>query len=158
MGMYTTLYFKARIKKEYTDLIENYGLDGEWKDCGHPLLEQFGNGDRRASFIPNGAVDYNCVKGSGRINEWLPQFRLWEVQCSLKNYDATIDDFLDIFADMIDNLYECVMIVEERGGDVMYDMHLIEVDPQEPYAVGGRVVRKEKGSRIVIKEVSSYHG
>ena len=84
MGMYTDLEFTATIKPEYVNLIKTLYETFTWKNLGYEFTDIFSR-DSRSGFIPFGAPlgDHSFTE-----NEW-------KVNCSLKNYDNTIQLFLD---------------------------------------------------------------
>ena len=96
MGMYTGLRVRAVIKPEYREEIELLHLSGyNWSGAKYDFMKNFGM-DPRAEFIPKGA--YYPVPG---IHSWKKycyynsKTGLWRFACFLKNYNMTIENFLD---------------------------------------------------------------
>lgn len=111
MGYYTGLVvLNAKIQKRYQPLVKflEYSFEGEdggsvhhsWKEAyeifGYGFLEDLAK-DERSIFVPGRHVE-------GCNGDWIksqnvePGFRgnSWSLYCDLKNYDDTIEKFVDV--------------------------------------------------------------
>ena len=109
MGMYTGLRFKGTVKEKFRNNFEDIALHGSWEESTDEILERFGYVSR-ASFIPCGMLCYmpdeweettyneygDGVPTDGFDRTYDKTTGRWTFQCSLKNYDYTIEKFLDI--------------------------------------------------------------
>jgi len=108
MGMYTGFVCKIKVKEKYYDLVQ-FLNDGEYefrKGLWETACDKFGYKfvkefmvNNRSDFIPRG--------GCSAYNEdWLEEYILedsnsfekgiWFFGCDMKNYDNTIEDFVQI--------------------------------------------------------------
>lgn len=118
MGMYTGLRFKGVIKEGYREAIKEFleeGLEWDQVKSYYPQLTPLTlmAGHSRADFIPYGSMQLleweekneYAKFGYSTPSEWLLSFNeqtgVWTFQCSLKNYDSTIDYFLENVASKI---------------------------------------------------------
>ena len=126
MGMYTGLRFKAIIKEEYreaiNELMERDTMES-WLDTteGYPEMEfakEYAEMSR-SDFIPFGSLAYMPDEWEELIDEskgkqwnnykaakgWEREFNIdtgyWQFQCSLKNYGSEIEKFLKDVASVI---------------------------------------------------------
>lgn len=133
MGMYTALRFNAKIKEEYSEAInyiaENKG-NKRWADVAdeffeHNIFEYFSTYSR-ANFIPFSDPD-------GSPDSWKndkeyywsydKETRVWKFQCGLKNYDSTIEFFLDVVArKIVEEVYHIETFYEESEKGSKYDL------------------------------------
>ena len=111
MGMYTGLRGKVEIKDEFvavvTDFINNNTTS--WSDFLPESCEEFYS-DPRANFIPFGCVNYMPDDWNYESYPTM-EGKVLSFECSLKNYNNTIQSFLnclDIIADSwkLEELYE----------------------------------------------------
>lgn len=122
MGMYTGLRGKVKLKPEVEELMiywlyadedirekYNYGM---WSFIGNELdntkVVNFAD-DGRSSFIPNGHVCYMPEDWQNINNIELGD--TWNFCCSLKNYNGTIQKFIDLLPEIavswdLEELYE----------------------------------------------------
>lgn len=122
MGMYTGLRGKVKLKTEVEELMcywlyaddtfcerYNYGM---WSFIGNELdntkVVNFAD-DSRSSFIPNGQVCYMPDDWQNENNIELGD--TWNFSCSLKNYNGTIQKFIDLLPEIalswrLEELYE----------------------------------------------------
>lgn len=124
MGMYTGLRFKGVVKEEFRDNFEMIALDGEWKNHSDKHISRFGLYDR-ASFIPCGLLAY--MPEEWDENDEFEQYYnnetgYWVFQCSLKNYNATIERFLEILPYFIDSVEYCEYYYEEWAYSHKYEL------------------------------------
>lgn len=123
MGMYTGLRFKGIIKPEYRTIIKGIHNDNlTWEESG--LIDDFIY-DGRADFIPYGALCY--MPKSWKYDDYIPhefneETGYWSFQCSLKNYDNTIEKFLDMIGDMVDSVEFCEYYYEEWDYSSKYEL------------------------------------
>lgn len=112
MGMYTGLRFKGIIKEEFREDIKTMLEEGEWDNCESQVLRDYSQVSR-SSFIPFGSLSYmpdcweeetgmkneygwDITKDTDGFNRYFnEETGLLCFQCSLKNYDDTIEYFLE---------------------------------------------------------------
>ena len=119
MGMYTGLRFKGIVKEEFRNEFEDIALEGNWEESNNEVFRNFG-GVSRADFIPCGSLaympdewgdDYDATDGFDRTYD--KSSGRWTFQCSLKNYDNTIQKFLDIVPYFIEAIEHAEVYYEE---------------------------------------------
>ncbi|HBJ1650878.1 TPA: hypothetical protein LA460_000097 [Clostridium botulinum] len=125
MGMYTGLRFKGVIKEKYREDIELM-LEGEncWKDCKHEILKHYSKVSR-SMFIPFGALAYmpNCWEDDkdGFEIYFNEETGLLCFQCSLKNYDSTIEIFLNnVASEIVEESIHIEVLYEEDKVSSLY--------------------------------------
>ena len=139
MGMYTGLRFKAIIKKEYAEAIQQM-MEGNlrWDEMkakfpeSRPLTVM--DGYDRANFIPYGGVEHGYWEieddtaqyGYRTPDEWVRQFhketREWVFQCSLKSID-TIHFFLEhVASEMVEEVIHIETLYCESRYSAVYDL------------------------------------
>ena len=123
MGMYTGLRFKGIVKKQFRDEFEPIALRGCWEEAKDKKISNFANCSR-ASFIPCGALCYmpdeweeweddNKRKASdGFERTYNKESGVWTFQCSLKDYEDTIEDFLSLVPYFIESVEHCEVFYE----------------------------------------------
>src|SRR5690554_2640406 len=114
MGMYTGIRCKVIIKPEYREEFENLSsIHYEWEESSREFLKEYGKYNR-AAFIPRGSLSYmpdeweDVPKKEDGTNDWMNavatdgfersydlETGLWTFQCSLKNYESTIQYFFE---------------------------------------------------------------
>lgn len=108
MGMYSGLRGKVKLKPEVAELMKEWNSDENtsafsetydnnlWKyiavQLGNDAVLVFSD-DSRSDFIPYGRV---CYMPDDWYNDNMLTGNLWEFCCSLKNYNGTIEEFIDI--------------------------------------------------------------
>jgi hypothetical protein len=112
MGMYTGLYFKALIKEEYRGMVR-LAIDHSWYFAGnhYPVARNWSSVGRCESipwgalcYMPDDFPDQCCDIANG----------VWEVSCSLKNYQGEIQTFIkDVLSVISEEVYECFSLYEE---------------------------------------------
>ncbi|WP_252249156.1 hypothetical protein [Clostridium sp. VAP23] len=139
MGMYTGFRFKGIIKAEYRGDISRM-LDGcDWSECVSPVLQNFDKVDR-SHFIPFGTICYmpdSWEEDTGekdKYGEILKAAHGFEryfnkdtgllcFQCSLKNYESTIEYFIEKIIPVIcDELIHCEDLYEEWEVSSLYEL------------------------------------
>lgn len=119
MGMYTGLRFKGVVKHEFSQMIKKMnGESLDWMDLyelypQYSFLKEFGEYSRSSS-IPYGALaympdswevnpdDWRCTLATDGFDRGYNELlKLWSFQCSLKNYDRTIQKFFKIIVPQI---------------------------------------------------------
>ena len=154
MGMYTGLRFKGIVKEEFRNDFEDIALCGDWSESNDEVLRRFGNVSR-ASFIPCGTLCYMPSKWEvGFINGVYYEIPTdgfertydkntgrWTFQCSLKNYDYTIEEFMKIVPYFIEEVEHAEVFYEEwshseklelvNGEMVVTNSHFIKYWPEE---------------------------
>ena len=114
MGEYTALAFKAIVKPEFRQFEDAY-LYGDWARQSDPEFKKFGTVSR-SGCIPNGRscyfADFCRFEEMPAIEQAHPNYNKdtgeWEVFCSLKNYDQTIEEFfkfIPYFIEKADIIY-----------------------------------------------------
>ena len=122
MGMYTGLRGKVKLKPEVEELMcywlyaddtfcEEYNYD-MWLFIGNKLdntkVLNFAD-DSRANFIPRGSICY--MPNDWRHENSISLGNTWNFCCSLKNYNGTIQKFIDLLPEIavswdLEELYE----------------------------------------------------
>lgn len=134
MGMYTMLAFKAIIKSKYRKYVNAF-MKGEWKVLADGERELSINKDfqefiqdDRAAFIPKGYSGYFSESDnevSAAEQAW-PKYEVetgkWDVYCSLKNYDDTIEKFLKILPLIADEAFRIQYKFECWDDSVYYTL------------------------------------
>lgn len=102
MGMYTGLAFRAQLSTFGVSIVEDFykylntdDLD-PWKEIykNTGFFETYSSLDR-STFIPNGFVCYMPESKGWTVNVNVLNSNVWEVCCSLKNYEGEIECFLE---------------------------------------------------------------
>ena len=123
MGMYTGLRFKGVVKEEFREKFEDIAMEGSWEDSDDEKFLEFSN-DYRASFIPCGMLCYMPWDEDDR--EFARTYNLetghWVFQCSMKNYNETIEEFLDMVPYFIESVEFCEVFYEEWGWSAGYEL------------------------------------
>jgi hypothetical protein len=132
MGMYTGLRCKCIVKKEFRPMIKSLmkdEVDGllSWKIVadayGYDFVKQYADYSR-SSFIPFGSlvympdsweVDNKATDGFER--QFDEETGYWAFQCSLKNYDDTIEVFIDL---ILNNIAEKIIHLETYYEECVY--------------------------------------
>lgn len=125
MGMYTGLRFKGTVKKEFRDKFKDIAMYGNWEESDDIVFRTFGE-NYRAPFIPRGALCYmpeeweiESIDGKYRIDAdgfnrtYDKENGRWTFQCSLKNYDHTIEDFLNMIPYFVEDVEHAEVLYEE---------------------------------------------
>lgn len=107
MGMYTGLRVKVTVKEEYRLMIQDINDEASWSDyvVDFPFIKDYAE-QARAEFIPRGMLSYmpdcweegtfpNQVATDGFDRDIDLQTGKWTFQCSLKNYNSEIEQFLN---------------------------------------------------------------
>lgn len=117
MGMYTGLRFKVVIKPEYREILNTILNEDDFLEWGYyentPFTKEWMNYSR-SCFIPWGAICYMPDDWEDHsISNFDIKTGIWEVRCSLKNYERTIEYFLEnvlskiiMSSDLIERRYE----------------------------------------------------
>lgn len=135
MGMYTGVRFKGTVKKEFRNEFEDIALNGNWEESNDNVFKQFG-GVSRASFIPCGALAYmpdeweeepfdkyyNGTPTDGFDRTYDKETGRWTFQCSLKNYDYTIEEFFKIVPYFIEEIEHAEVYYEEWSHSVKLEL------------------------------------
>ena len=135
MGMYTGLRFKGVVKEEFRKDFEDIALSGDWAESNNEVFRQFG-GVSRASFIPCGALAYmpdewetepfdryyNGTPTDGFERTYDKETGRWTFQCSLKNYDYTIEEFFKLVPYFIEEIEHAEVYYEEWSHSVRLEL------------------------------------
>lgn len=144
MGMYTGLRCRIKVKEEYVSALEELDkLDYEWSEHSLKEFREFGDVDR-ATFIPRGCLSYmpdcweqlkenhhefkNDWEKVEDVEEFKRNFdnetRIWSFQCSLKNYEDTIEQFIEkIVALIAEDIIHLEELYEESALSTLYVMN-----------------------------------
>lgn len=134
MGMYTGLRVKVMIKEEYRPMIQEINEGYEWMDFTDqfPFLKEFAFLGR-AGFIPGGVLSYmpdswekgnfpNQTPTDGFENNFDMGTGFWTFQCSLKNYENEIQQFLESVLSVIISESEHIEVLyEEWEESILYE-------------------------------------
>ena len=132
MGMYTGLRFKGVVKPEFRADFESIALRGEWSGSKDAKLAEF-SAVERCSFIPCGSLSYmpssweegkgwSAPATDGFERTYNLQSGYWAFQCSLKNYEDTIEAFLQLLPYFIESVEHVEVFYEEWDWSERYDM------------------------------------
>ena len=126
MGMYTGIRFKGIVKEEFRNEFEDIALDGNWDISNNKIFRQFGNVSR-ANFIPCGVlfympVEWETVNKNGFDRAYDKDTGRWTFQCSLKNYDYTIEHFFKIVPYFIEKIEHAEVYYEEWSHSVKLEL------------------------------------
>ena len=146
MGMYTGLRFKGVVKKELRCGFKDIALKGDWELHADIKFKSFGQEFDRAGFIPCGALaympdewekDYINDQGEREI-EFATYYKQvatdgfdryyneetgeWVFQCSLKNYESEIENFLLLLPYFIESIEHCEYFYEEDIWSQKYEL------------------------------------
>lgn len=149
MGMYTGLRCKVIIKPEFREEMQRLSENHyEWSESNYDFMRKYGEDDR-ATFIPCGALAYmpssweeGPFGGSGFGGKatdgfernFDPETGYWSFQCSLKNYEDTIENFMEnVLTRIVEKVIHLEYYYEEWDSSIMYDI------------IDGKVVQLDKG-------------
>lgn len=135
MGMYTGLRFKGIVKEEFRNEFADIALNGNWEESNNEVFKQFGSVSR-ASFIPCGALAYmpveweterfgkhhNDIPTDGFDRTYDKESGRWTFQCSLKNYEDTIEEFLKIVPYFIEEVEHAEVYYETWRYSERYEL------------------------------------
>ena len=122
--MYTGLRFIGTVKPEFRESFETIGEYGWWDDSDDLEFRTFGHDDR-ASFIPCGSLCYmpdkwdDCDEFEKSYNK---ETGKWTFKCSLKNYENTIEKFIELIPYFIEIVDYCEVLYEEWETSRMYEL------------------------------------
>lgn len=122
MGMYTGLRFKGIVKKEFIKEIAQIRLNGEWENSNNKVLRGFSKISRYRD-IPCGALCYMPNEWDNDINfksRYDIKTGFWSFQCSLKNYDYTIEEFFKIIPCFTECLIHLECLYEDWEESMFY--------------------------------------
>ncbi len=134
MGMYTGLRVKVTVKEDYRQMIQAINEGAEWNDFAEqfPFLTAYAK-QVRAESIPRGSLCYmpsswetgeypNQVATDGFERYINTETGYWTFQCSLKNYEGEIDQFLkEVLPNIISEAEHIEYLYEECDESTMYD-------------------------------------
>lgn len=132
MGAYTGLRFKGIVKKQFREEFVSIALSGCWKDAKDKKINNFANYSR-SSFIPCGALYYmpdeweewedgNKKATDGFERTYNKENGVWTFQCSLKDYENTIEEFLALVPYFIESVEHCEVFYDEWIYSVKYEL------------------------------------
>lgn len=129
MGMYTGLRFKGVVAPEFRVMFRSIAMSGMWDKSLDPNFRNFGNLSR-ASFIPCGMLSYmpdswessTGVATDGFERDYNVETGYWAFQCSLKNYEEEIEDFLELLPYFILSVEHVEVFYESWEYSKKYDL------------------------------------
>lgn len=124
MGMYTGLRFKGTVKEKLRKDFNSIAMSGEWSDSTDKILANFGEVSR-ASFIPCGSLAYmpDSWDNEDKIERFYDvKTGYWTFQCSLKNYEDTIEFFLELVPYFTESVEYCEVFYEEWTFSARYEL------------------------------------
>ena len=133
--MYTGLRFKGTVKKEFRNEFEDIALNGDWEESENVVFREFGMLSC-ASFIPCGALAYMpdewetepfdiyyCgTPTDGFDRTYDRNSGRWTFQCSLKNYDRIIEEFMIMVPYFIEEVEHAEVFYEECRYSQRYEL------------------------------------
>lgn len=126
MGMYTGLRVKCLVKEEYRHMVNKVSQGQEWDNFSDrfSFLKKYVE-QERAEFIPNGTLCYmpdEWHEESEFDDEFNKNTGVWKFQCSLKNYNMEIEQFLnDVLPNIIESAEHIEYFYEEWDESVLYE-------------------------------------
>ena len=111
MGMYTGLYVKVLVKREYRQMVEMVMLHN-WEIVRQhfPLASEWSK-KTRCEFIPHGPLCYMPREFPRQCNTF--KDGVWEFSCSLKDYEDEIDTFIGtVLAPIVEEVEQCYSLYE----------------------------------------------
>lgn len=146
MGMYTGLRCKVIIKEEYRNsilkLVNEKNIS--WSDLKEDVFKKFNDISRSSSILFG---DLSSMPDSWVFNESKDGFDLkfnletglWTFQCSLKDYDNTIEYFItNVLTEICDFSYHIESIYELEEKSTMFEIkngNLKELDKRINYSI-----------------------
>lgn len=135
MGMYTGLRFKGIVKEKFRKDFALIALNGNWNESSVEEFLRFSD-NARASFIPCGTLAYmpdeweqepynkygDGVATDGFVRTWDENTGYWSFQCSLKNYENTIEEFIELLPYFIESVEHCEVFYEEWRWSKKYEL------------------------------------
>lgn len=155
MGMYTGLRCKVIIKPEYREEMAYMdSINYEWEQSNLDFMREYSK-DYRATFIPCGVLSYMPSSWEeepfdrfgigfptdGFSTDFDPETGLWSFQCSLKNYEDTIENFMEnVLTRIVERVIHLEYYYEEWDRSIMYDI------------VDGKVVELKDAGVVYIED------
>lgn len=135
MGMYTGLRVKVTVKEEYREMIDDINDGASWSDYTKQFsfLADYAK-QGRAEFIPRGSLSYmpdcwevgdfpNSYPSDGFNRSINLETGYWTFQCSLKNYESEIEQFLEeILPFIISSSEHIEYLYEEDYEGTLYEL------------------------------------
>ena len=138
MGMYTGVRCKVIIKKEHRDEMNRLHdeLNYMWDESTLDFMKEYGDYSR-ATFIPRGCLCYmpdswekepydkygDGVPSDGFETNFDFDCGLWSFQCSLKNYDSTIEYFIEnVLSKIVEDIIHFEVFYEEDEYSTLYEL------------------------------------
>ena len=128
MGDYTGIRFKGYVKEEFRNEFATIALEGDWDKSNDQIFNKFSE-ISRASFIPCGSLAYmpdeweskdEATDEFGRT--WNKETGHWTFQCSLKNYESTIEQWFEIIPYFIEKIEHLESYYEYWVHSKQYDL------------------------------------
>lgn len=127
MGSYTGLRCKVKLKEEFVPVVEKLIQTREWSNLSYAFLDEFSTYSR-ADSIPF-AQDRNSMPylwvSDEELNDWKNRTEedIWIFQCSLKNYDKTLECFLkNVLSVIAEEAYHIEIYDEDWDSSKFYEL------------------------------------
>ncbi len=123
MGMYTGIRFKGYVKPKFRNGFDIIALNGDWDKHPDSIFNDFGS-VYRSSFIPCGSLSYMPDEWDDNedfARTWNPETGYWTFDCSLKNYEGEIQQWLAMLPYFIDSIEHLEYYYEEDTHSQRYD-------------------------------------
>lgn len=136
MGMYTSIRIIAVVLPEYRAAFEPILFNGEWKESEISIFREFGQTDKRVNFLVNDLLvespeDWTAeniatpTDGFEKTyNETTGEFKF---QSTFKNYDDTLEHFMELLPKFISELKYFEVYHEEHEYSSFYELIAGEV-------------------------------
>lgn len=129
MGDFTGLRFKGTIKKELRRNLRRIALHGDWASSDYVPLYSF-SGVLYSYRIPTGELcympeewtDFHGFPTDGFDICFNENTGLWSFQCSLENYDNTIERFFDLVPYLCESVEHAEVFHEHWDTSVKYEL------------------------------------
>lgn len=127
MGMYTGLRFKGIVKEKFRKDFEDIAIYGDWENSNNKVFRRFGKVSR-SGFIPCGGLAYMPDEWDIEVFDnnfdrtYDEKTGRWTFQCSLKNYDNTIEKFLEIVPYFIEEVEYVEVFYEQWRYSKKYEL------------------------------------
>lgn len=149
MGMYTGIRFKGYVKEEFRKIFKQIAMNGEWENSNVKVFANFGKsvrtdcipcgslsympdewekdyinekGEKEVHFVSGNRTYYKQVPSDDFDRKYNEETGYWTFQCSLKNYDYEIEQWIDILPYFIEKIEHLEVYYEEDEYSQKYDL------------------------------------
>lgn len=148
MGMYTGVRAKIIIKPEFREEFSFLDKEAEyeWSESNLDFLKEYGQVSR-ATFIPRGGLSYMpdewelvelrdlgnvSVASDGFDRYFNKKNGIWTFQCSLKNYEDTIETFFEnVLPKITESIIHLEKYYEEWDSSILYELKDGKIVPSD---------------------------